>query len=138
MLSFSKDLWYSPCMLYEKQVIFLQHVLIRYVTVGIFSRTMESRLFLEGVVALSTLIGFNGPDQPHLGPLLTLCRAQDPMSPSWDISPCPSDARTGPVSSSTQPSHGPCQAGPTRRPMSCPIMSLTCPQGGVPQCLPLG
>lgn len=37
---------------------------------------MESGLFLEGVVVLSTLIGFNDPDSPGA----STCPAQDPMS----------------------------------------------------------
>ena len=53
-------------------------------------------------------------------------KPRTPFQPPRTISPCPSDATAGLVSSSHSPalaSHGPCQAGPTCRPMPQPSLT---------------
>lgn len=77
---------------WEKQVVFLQHILSIYVVASLLLCSLSQVteilfvfynsgvwviLYVEGV---STLIGFKGPDQPPLGPFLYLFQAQVPTS----------------------------------------------------------
>lgn len=65
---------------------------------AVISRTVESGLLLEGVLVLSTLIGFNDPHSPGA----STCPAQDPMSAPAPVMPqqgqSPDHHSLGPVS----------------------------------------
>lgn len=104
-----------------------------------FSGTVESGLFLEGISALSALIGFSGHAKPHIGPLPTQ-PSHDPMSalrgrqplPYWGLS------RVGLQLPTALPDHGHHEARLNCGPTSLPGLSPSgVPRAGAAPSAPL-